>query len=186
MISYIKGKIISKSADHLIIVTGGLGYKVYVTTAIVSDLSLGDEIELYLYHHVKEDGQSLYGFAREDELRFYELLITVSGVGPKSALNILASAKLDDLKAAIASGDADPLVRVSGIGRKTAERLIVELKNKVDFLASAAVGGNASGDELEALIGLGYSAAQARNALSKVDKSITDSGERLRQALKYL
>ena len=186
MLSYIKGQVLERRAGYCIVLAGSLGYKIFIGTSLVEKSTPGSIAEFYLYHQVKEDGQALFGFATLAELEFFELLISVSGVGPKSGLNIMSSARLDDLKSAIASGDHAPLTRVSGIGAKTAQRLVIELKGKVDWLETAAVGTSVLGDELEALIGLGYSREQARLALSNVDSSLTDSSERLRQALRNL
>jgi Holliday junction DNA helicase RuvA len=146
----------------------------------------GAIVEVFVYHQIKEDGQALFGFASIEELEFFELLISVSGVGPKSGLNIMSSSRLSDLKGAIAAGDHAPLTKVSGIGAKTAQRLVIELKNKVDWLEPLAGTGSALGEELEALMGLGYSREQARQALAAVPTDITDSSERLRQALRNL
>jgi len=185
MLAYIEGKILTKRDNYIIVVSGGLGYKIFVAPKLAGELN--DTAALYLYHQVKEDGQALYGFKTVAELEFFELLLSVSGIGPKSALAILAMAPINELKSAIALGDHSLLTRVSGIGAKTAERLVVELKNKVDYLAPAdGETGQTRGEELEALVALGYSLAEARQALSQVDKTITDSGERIRQALRLL
>ncbi|NCN25391.1 Holliday junction branch migration protein RuvA [Candidatus Falkowbacteria bacterium CG10_big_fil_rev_8_21_14_0_10_37_14] len=185
MLAFIKGKIIEKRLGFVIVLTAGLGYKINIGTDLSSTLAIGEEAEIYLYHQVKEDGVALYGFAKLEELEFFELLISVSGVGPRSGLNILSSARMNDLKSAIASGDSVPLVKVSGIGKKTAERLIVELKNKMDVIYDSVGGVVAGSEELEALMGLGYSAIEARNALQKTEVNASPS-DRLRQALQYL
>lgn len=185
MLAYIKGQIIERRPGYVIVLAGGLGYKVVVGVDLAECLLPGGTAELYLYHQVKEDGHALFGFATIEELEFFELLISVSGIGPRSGLNIMSSGRLNDLKAAIASGDHAPLNRVSGIGPKTAQRLVIELKGKVDYLAPSA-GETVFGEELEALMGLGYSREQARSALLKVDPSITDSADRLRASLRNL
>jgi Holliday junction DNA helicase RuvA len=185
MLAYISGKILVKRENYIIVVVNNIGYKIFVAPKLISDL--GSEAELYLYQQVKEDGTALYGFKTIEELEFFELLLTVSGIGPKSALAILSVASVEELKSAIALGNHDILTKVSGVGAKTAERLVMELKNKVDYLAPA-VGSSSQvrGEELEALAALGYSLAQAREALGRVGPDITDSGERLKAALKYL
>lgn len=186
MLAYIKGKIIDRRAGYLIVENAGLGYKVWINTDLSARLINETTVELWLYHQVKEDDQALYGFSTPDELNFFELLISVSGVGPKSALNILASARIADLKASIATGDHLPLTRVSGIGKKTAERLVIELRGKVDYLATAADFGDSTiTEDLEALVALGYSPNQAREALKKIDRSASPQS-RLKEALKYL
>lgn len=185
MLAYIGGKILVKRENYIIVVVNDIGYKIFVAPKLISELV--GEAELYLYQQVKEDGTALYGFKTIGELEFFELLLTVSGIGPKSALAILSLAKIDEIKEAIALGKADLLTTVSGIGRKTAERLVVELKNKIGHLVSGdTLGGEARGDELEALVSLGYSLSQARESLGKVDSGITDSGDRIREALKYI
>lgn len=186
MLSYISGKILAKRENYLMVVNNGLGYKIFVAPKIIADL--GETAELYLYQQVKEDGTALFGFKTLAELEFFELLLSVSGVGPKSALAILSLANVEELKSAIANSDVAILTRVSGIGQKTAERLVLELRNKVDYLAPLD-GLNASqsrSEELEALVSLGYSASQAREALGQVDKAITDSGERIKTALRWI
>ena len=185
MLAYISGKILLKRDHYIIVTTNGLGYKIFVAPKLVTELST--DAELYLYQQVKEDGTALFGFKTPGELEFFELLLTVSGIGPKSALGILSLAKIEEIKEAIALGNADLLTTVSGIGRKTAERLVVELKNKINHLATGdTLGTDARGEELEALVSLGYSLTQARESLSKVNTEVTDSGERIRQALKNI
>ena len=186
MIAYLQGKIINSGVGFVVILVSGVGYKVFTSEPLALALSAAGTAEVFVYQQIKEDSQALYGFTTPAELEFFELLLTVSGVGPKSALGIMNSAKLADLQAAMAAGDAGSLRQVAGIGQKTAERLIVELRNKLNWLAPTDGTVIAYGDELEALVSLGYSTAQARQALSKILATSTDSGERIRQALKYL
>lgn len=185
MLSYIKGKIIAKIKDDLIIESGDLGYRISVTPALLAEVKPGIEIELYLHEAARENSIEHYGMKTLDELDLFESLLSVSGVGPKSALAFLSLSSVASLRSAIAHGEADKLTQVSGIGRKTAERVILELKNKVGDISISdnEVGGS---DEIAALIALGYSATQARDALAKVDASVVDSGERIRQALKNI
>jgi len=175
----------------LIVETGAIGYQVFVTAGMWADTNRGDAIALYLHHNVKEDAQDLYGFKQFAELEFFKLLISISGVGPKSALGVLALASVAEITSSIAQGDPSLLNKVSGIGKKTAERIVLELKNKIASLAPIEGGRfagtmNANSDEIDALIALGYSLQQAREALNLVDKKITDSGERIRAALKRI
>jgi len=188
MIAYLSGTILNKGRGFVILLNNGIGYKIFISAALHADVSLGQKIEFYLHHHIKEDAQNLYGFKEFSELEFFQLLISVSGVGPKSALGVLAIANVSDLKSSIAQGDPSLLNKVSGIGKKTAERLVLELKNKIDYLSPALSGEtgasiNASSDEIDALVALGYSLQQAREALQNVDSDIKDSGERIRKAL---
>jgi len=173
-----------KRGSYLIIAVNDIGYKVFVAPRLISEL--GEAAELYLYQQVKEDGTALFGFKTLEELEFFELLISVSGIGPKSALAILSVAGVEELKSAIALGNYELLTKVSGVGAKTAQRLVVELKNKVDYLAPLAGGGASKGEELEALVALGYSLPQARAALNQVASDIADSGERIKAALRML
>lgn len=187
MLAHIRGKILENRQSYVVIENNGLGYKVWVNADLAATLTRDTEANLWLFHHIKEDGQSLYGFSSFEELNFFELLISVSGVGPKSALNILSAAKINDLKIAIAMGDHAPLVKVSGIGKKTAERLVIELREKVDCLPAVNNDVNHSSallEEIEALMALGYNANQAREALRQV-KSET-SQERIREALRII
>lgn len=191
MISYLKGKIKNKGNGFIILEINNIGYQVFVNPAMYADLDIGAEVEFYIHQHVKEDILDLYGFKSIEELELFELLLSISGIGPKSALGVLTIAKVQDVKDSIAQGDSSLLTKVSGIGKKTAERVVLELKEKVGSLANGAKGAsiNISGqasDEIDALMALGYSATQAREALQKIDKNITDSGERIRQALKNI
>lgn len=188
MISYLKGKVIFKLKDRIIIEVNNIGYAVFLNDAFLQAVKEGSLQEVFTYQHVKEDILALYGFKTLSELEFFNLLLSVSGIGPKSALSILAIASLDDIKESIVREDPHLLVQVSGVGKKTAERLILELKDKV-----YKMGGNYDLsepnlvlDEIEALIALGYSNSEAREALKKLDSSISDSSERIRQALKNL
>lgn len=189
MIAFIKGKIIAKSPSYLIIAAANVGYKVYVNPAFYAEASLADELELFTYQHVREDSLDLYGFPKLSDLDLFEMLLSVSGVGPKSALNVMAMDDSENLKAAIMQGDSALLTKVSGIGRKTAERVVLELKEKIAKL-EGPLGAQpsilAASDEIDALMALGYSLIQAREALSRVDKSITDSSKRVKQALKEM
>ena len=190
MLAFIHGTIKAKGQGFVIVETGGLGYQVFVNAALYAELSLGDAADIYLHHHVREDADELYGFQHFAALEFFKLLIGISGVGPKSAQGVLAMANLDELKASIAAGDPSLLNKVSGIGKKTAERIVLELRSKVDSLAPMAAGtaggAAAHSDEIDALVGLGYSLQQAREALGAVDASVTDSSERIRAALRGL
>lgn len=190
MLAYITGTILTKGHGFVIVRSADLGYQVFVNAACFADVAVGQTVEFYLHHHVKEDAQDLYGFRGFGELEFFKLLISISGVGPKSALGVLAMASVDDIKSSIAQGDPSLLNKVSGIGKKTAERIVLELKSKIDKLApmdgDVRSGINANSDEIDALIALGYSLAQAREALQSVDASITESGARIRAALTKL
>ncbi|MBT4723041.1 Holliday junction branch migration protein RuvA [Candidatus Falkowbacteria bacterium] len=189
MLSYIKGQVKLKTEQFLIVENAGIGYKVYVSADLLLELKVGDEVELYTYQHVREDALMLFGFKNYDQLQLFELLISISGVGPKTALGVFAVAEPADIKSAIVNEDASVLKKVSGIGAKTAERIVLELKNKVtgdfgEIKTKEELSGDV--DSIEALVSLGYSANDAREALKQVDKTITNPSDKVREALKYL
>jgi len=190
MIAYLKGKIIAKPNNYLILETGGVGYQVFAGENFLAEIKIGEAVELYIHHRVREEASDLYGFKNLDDLNLFELLLSVSGVGPKSALAVLSLANSDDIKEAIVRGDASLLTKVSGIGKKTAERLVLELKNKVMRVSTGTslVGGssNGLGDELDALMSLGYAMNEAREALNLVEPAITSTSGRVKAALKHL
>jgi Holliday junction DNA helicase RuvA len=192
MIAYLKGKLINKGKNFIIIDVDNIGYQIFVSPIMYAELTIGDRSEIYTHHYIREDAESLYGFKNLEELEMFELLLSISGVGPKSALGVLSIAKVEDIKSSIARGDATMLTKVSGIGRKTAERIVLDLRDKVASLGGSAFGGVSGGDtslnsdEIDALISLGYSIQQARDALRQVDPKIIKPGERIRGALKIL
>lgn len=190
MIAYLKGKIIYKGNTLIILENNNIGYKIFLGEESFNEVSLFEEREFFIYHQVKEDASDLYGFKNSFDLELFELLISVSGVGPKSALGILNMAGGADIKEAILSGDAASLTKVSGIGKKTAERLVLELKTKIMRLSDSKELLNTSisfgADEIDALISLGYSLVEARSALKEIDPKIKDSGERVKAALKKI
>lgn len=192
MIAYLRGKVINKSAGYAIVETGGLGYQVFAGEKLLADLHVGEEAALYTHHQVREDASDLYAFKSLADLELFEALLTVSGVGPKSALGVISMAAVEDVREAIIRGDASLLTKVSGIGQKTAERIVLELKSKMLRVAGAGAvlaGGSSDcsgSDEIDALMSLGYSLGDARAALNLVDPSLTDSGERVKAALKKM
>jgi Holliday junction DNA helicase RuvA len=180
MISYLKGTILEKGLTYIILENGGIGYKVFVTPDALQ-MKIGDGAAFFIYYKVSDDGQSLFGLPDFETLQFFELLITVSGVGPKVALAILSSAPVDAVRQAIFNQDAGMFTRISGIGLKTAEKIIVELKNKVAGGKSPA----ASSEVFDALLALGYNQREVREAVNKID-SAKPQGEQLKQALQML
>ena len=133
MIAYLKGKIIYKTLNHLVLEVNGVGYQIFVGENFLNELRLDTETEIYIHHVVREDASDLYGFKTREDKDLFEILLTVSGVGPKSGLGVLSLSSAGDIKEAIVRGDANLLTKVSGIGKKTAERIVLELKNKVLF-----------------------------------------------------
>jgi Holliday junction DNA helicase RuvA len=183
MIAYLKGTILEKGLTYIILENQGIGYSVFVTPEILEN-KIGDQIAVYTYHKVSDDGQSLFGLPDFTTLQFFELLITVSGVGPKVALAILSATRVDSIKQAIATQDAAIFTRISGVGTKTAERIILELKSKVGALESAP-GLSGSNEVFEALLALGYSQKEVRDAMNKLESGLPQQ-EQLKQSLKLL
>lgn len=187
MISQLSGTVAYRGTDSIVLQVGGIGYKVYATLDTITGLPESAETTIWTHLAVRENALDLYGFLVRDELKFFELLLGVSGIGPKSALNIMGIAHIETLRAAIAEGDASHLTKVSGIGKKTAEKIVLELREKIgsmDLQMSSV--GHADADALEALHALGYSLTEARDTLRHVPHNVTGSNERLREALRIL
>lgn len=184
MIGYLKGTLIHQDLKSIILDVNGVGYKIHTNTANL-DVNKNKELEFWTYLAVRETALDLYGFATKEELDFFELLITVSGIGPKSAIGILSVASLSNLKHAISTGDTSHLTKVSGIGKKNAEKIVIELKDKLENInfEGASISGDV--DALEALKSLGYGEREAREALKKVSDA-KDTGEKVKKALKLL
>jgi Holliday junction DNA helicase RuvA len=188
VIAELEGRVSRLSPTHLVVMVGGVGYRVAVTPSTVERATHSrDHMRLLVHTVVRDDAIDLYGFAAEDELDLFELLLTVSGVGPKTALGIIGGAAVDVLREGLASGDAAYLTKVAGVGKKQAERLVLELKGKVGSLGASPVSGTAGGgaDAVEALAALGCSDADARAAVAKQDRSLS-AEEIVRRALKEL
>lgn len=185
MIGSIRGKITLKTDKFLIVETGGVGYRVSVSPdALSRTKKLGEEILLWIHTHVREDILDLYGFLEISELEFFEMLISVSGIGPKGALSILSTTTIETLKTAVRTGDTGYLTKISGIGRKTAEKIVIELRDKL----GKDTEGNSLREEmdaLEALKSLGYSQNEAREALKEVDAKLSTNAK-IKEALKIL
>jgi holliday junction DNA helicase RuvA len=189
MLYSVRGRVALKEGNFAVVEAAGLGIKLFASKETLKALpAAGQETKLFAHLYVREDIFDLYGFGTAEELTFFEMLISVSGIGPKSALSILDIAPLAELSAAIKEGRPDLLTRASGIGRKTAERVIVELKSKVQSAHSSVVVEKmeTDADLLEALVGLGYRRDEARAALSRIDPKIIGMEERLKAALKIL
>lgn len=187
MIAQLEGKMVGMRGNGVILMVGGVGYYVFVSTYTLGKLAGREEVLLHIHTHVREDQLNLFGFLDEEELHMFELLISVSGIGPKMGLSILSIADIKTIRLAIVNKDPSLLTRVSGVGKKTAEKLIVELQNKVTAVAGDNDGDAAAGqDALEALTSLGYTVTQAREALKQVPVEVTDVSARIRAALKTL
>jgi Holliday junction DNA helicase RuvA len=189
MIAYLEGKIIYSTDKFIIINTGGTGYKVSVTPETILICKEIENISLYIYTAVRENSIDLFGFQNAEELSFFELLLDVSGIGPRSALGIIALAPISTIKRAIATGDVSYLNKVSGIGKKTAEKIIIELRDKLkNYKESGDTPSilREEGDILEALKSLGYSQNEARDALKQVSSSLEGTNARIKEALRIL
>jgi Holliday junction DNA helicase RuvA len=185
MIGHLKGTVIHSDLKSLILDVSGVGYKIYTNTTVL-DKNKEKTLELWTYLAVRETALDLYGFETKDELDFFELLISVSGIGPKSAMGILSIATLQNLRHAISTGDTSHLTKVSGIGKKNAEKIVIELKDKLGGLSidmSHSIKGDV--DALEALQSLGYGEREVREALKKVVDA-KDTGDKVKKALKLL
>jgi len=190
MIAGLHGKLESVGSDWAIIDVGGIGFQVYMPTSTLSLLgAIGEEVKLYTHLHLREDNATLYGFASTDELGLFESLINVSGLGPRLALAMLSAMSVDKLTMAIATGSSDLLTVIPGIGKKMAERLILELKEKIGagwITTPAAQLAQENTDVLAALTSLGYSAAEANRAVATLPPSSDLSlEERIKLALQY-
>lgn len=187
MIAYLDGKIELKTDKFVIVNVNGVGYKVYCSIATLEKLgNKGDQAKLFIHLYPRENLLDLYGFLSYEELEFFEMLISISGIGPKASLAVLSIASLKELKASIASGQVGLLTKVSGIGKKTAERVILELRSKI-LVPGRDVRQLVSDDEtMDALVSLGYTRRQAKEALSKVPAKIKEVENRIKEALKIL
>ncbi|MDQ5950640.1 MAG: holliday junction helicase RuvA [Patescibacteria group bacterium] len=186
MIRYLKGKIIDKSEKFLVLETGGIGYKIFVTGETLESLKEASISELWIYHVIREDASDLFGFTLKEDLSFFELLIGISGIGPKTAIGILSVATTTTLKKAVVTGDVSHIVKVSGISKKVADKIVLELKGKIkDADEESIYGHKEEVDALEALKSLGYSHKDAREALKDMPSNLSTS-ERIKEALKIL
>jgi len=185
MITQLRGTIVEKDPEYCILDVHGVGYRVFVTPETLAHTPEDKELTLWTHLAIRETSQDLYGFLSREDLVFFELLIGISGVGPKSALGILGMADVATLTAAISENDTSYLTKVSGIGAKSAQKIVLELSDKVGKLSS-----NGSlkedADAIDALAAMGYSITEARDALKEVPKDVIGASARLTSALKLL
>lgn len=197
MISYIRGILFDKGTDHAVIECSGVGFKIFTSyTSLTHEKAVkGSEVVFYTHMYIKEGIMDLYGFVTKEELELFELLISVAGVGAKGALAVLSAMNPSKLSLVIASGDAASIKKAPGIGNKIAQRIILELKDKIkseSFISSntdafadvVPVSSNEREEAVNALIALGYSGAEAKNAVSKVSADTVE--DIIKQALKSL
>lgn len=190
MIGYLSGTVKAVHKNYLIIAVDGVGYRVFVTPGLLLSTEAGKPISVFTHTYVREDQLTLYGFSSIAELDLFELLIGVSGVGPKGALSVLSSDDLNNIKTGILSEDITIFTKVSGIGKKTGERLILELKDKIAEDDSDLVGRSSSLGEAEevmdVLLALGYSRTEARKAIAAIPKGLSEQEDQVREALRSL
>ena len=191
MIASLEGIIDAVSKDGLIVNVNGIGFKVTVTTSVLSEMGItGREVKLYTHFHVREDDMSLFGFGSLDELKLFETLISVSGLGPKTGMAMLSAMNADQVAMAIASGSVETLTTIPGIGKKTADRLILELKDKVGGVMISTPAGRAAqenADVVSALVSLGYSVQETTKAVNALPSGKKLSlEEKVKLTLQYL
>ncbi|MCL2037451.1 Holliday junction branch migration protein RuvA [Candidatus Saccharibacteria bacterium] len=191
MIAFVNGKIIEKFQNSIVVDVGGIGYEVQVAAGDYERATPDDEVKFYTYHHVREQSEELFGFSTLTAKRLFELLITVQGVGPKAALAILSLGDSEVVRSAIASADVVFIARASGVGKKTAERVTVDLRDKVGAatyvptrdIETRALQNFAGDEALDALMALGFTLADATAALADVSRD-KSTAERVKLALK--
>lgn len=187
MIAHVSGDVVEKFAGSLIVDVSGVGYEVQVSTGDYDAVTLDKKIKLYTYHHVSENAENLYGFSTLSAKKLFELLITVQGVGPKAGLSILSLGTSEQVRNAIANGDSSYVTKAVGVGKKTADRVIVDLSDKVGlptkYEMKTQTEIDMTDEALEALMALGYTLADATKALEGVDVKLPTAA-RVREALK--
>ena len=197
MIAFVRGTAVDMTENSVIVEAGGIGYEIYMTGTDLSQIHMGEEVKIHTYFNVREDAMQLYGFRSKDDLQMFRLLLGVNGVGPKAAVGVLAGITADELRFAILSDDVKTLSKAPGIGKKTAQKLILELKDKMKLedafelklaheqeKAVAGLGEISDGrqESVEALVALGYSSTDALRAVRKVTDVAPDDVEGLLKA----
>jgi holliday junction DNA helicase RuvA len=189
VIASLQGKVASTARDHIVLVTGGVGYKVFVPYPTLEKIDSSHEAFLHTVLIVREDSMTLFGFATPAEREIFEILLTVNGIGPRLALAILSTLSIDSLKNAVISERAEILTRVPGIGKKSAQKVLIELKDKLKLSLDTAPAGifeDTNSDVLDALVALGYSIVEAQTAIQSLPSNTPDDvEERIRLALQY-
>ena len=199
MIAFVKGILSEIGEGEVVVDCGSLGYEINVPSSVTGAVRIGSEVKLYTFLNVREDEMSLFGFLDQDSLSMFKLLITISGIGPKGALGVLSVMSVSDLRFAVLAGDAKSISRAPGIGQKTAQRIVMELKDKVSISDSFDSSGNvgsaaaltgeessAKSDAIIALTELGFSSSDALRAVSKVEIAGRSANQILKDALKAL
>ncbi|MBI2617795.1 Holliday junction branch migration protein RuvA [Candidatus Gottesmanbacteria bacterium] len=187
MINYLEGTVKFKNFNSLILFTHGVGYKVFVPPHIVADSQLNQEISLFIFTYVKEDALDLYGFATPDDLALFELFLTISGIGPKTAVSVFSN-KSERIKEAIVKGDVEFFMTVPRLGRKNAQKIIIELRPKLGSIGilNLAEESGETKEILDALKTFGFSATEAKEAVKSLRDVHGTTSDKIRQALKFL
>lgn len=186
MISHITGTVLDTKDRSIVLDVHGIGYTVWTTSNIIEKAHEGSSMKLWTHLVVREDAQTLYGFIDKDERDFFELLISISGIGPKTALGILNVSSVQNIRKAVSTGDTSHLTQVSGVGKKLADKIVLELKGKFGAEESDGVSLRDEVDAIEALKSLGFGQKDAREALKQVDSTHTSTSDRVKKALKIL
>lgn len=190
MISKLTGKIAHIDTKYIVLDVNGVGYKIAITSDSMNKLTgINKDMSFWTYLAIRENAMDLYGFINLSELNFFELLITISGIGPKTALGILNATTIQSLQTAIHTSDSSHLTKVSGIGKKMADKIVLELKDKIDLISHTPESESAMRDDadvIEALKALGYRDNESREALKKIDKTLKNTGSKVKAALKIL
>ena len=187
MIAKIEGVVWDSNDKFITVGVGGIGFKIYATMEVKEIAQKGKNISLFTHLVVREDALDLYGFTTEEELKFFEMIISISGIGPKTAVNVLNISSVTALKRAISTGDTTHLTKVSGIGKKIAEKMVLELKDKVETTGDENdITLRDQVDAVETLKALGYTQNDSRRALQEVDTKIIKTSDRVKAALKIL
>ncbi len=187
MIYHLKGILANKNNKFIVLDVGGIGYKVFMPLLSFSKLpAIGGETKIFIHYHLRDSTTELYGFLSEEELDFFEKIISISGVGPKSALGIMDIDSVKNLKIAISSGKAELLNQATGIGKKTAERIVLELKQKFSSTEEATIRLEKDLDLEQAIVSLGYRKSEIKKAISSLPEELEDFSSRLKEALRIL
>lgn len=189
MIALLRGSVILKHPAFLIIDVKGVGYKVYVANGLLSTIAQGDQVTLFIHTYVRDDALELYGFLTEEDLRIFELLISVSGVGCKSALGVFSVGDRSSIVNAVVAGDVGFFTAVPRLGKKNGQKIIIELKNKlggIEDLDLSATESTERGEAISALLSFGYSRREAESAVGRLKGESLKTEEIIRQALKQL
>ncbi|MCS7221055.1 MAG: Holliday junction branch migration protein RuvA [Anaerolineae bacterium] len=186
MIAWLEGRVLGRGKDYLIIQVGGMGFKAFAPAPLLAQARVGEMVTVHTHLHIRENELALFAFSSEEELAMFELLITVSGVGPRTALAALSAMAVDSLRMAITQEQPELLARIPGIGKRTAQKIVMELKDKlpaVEIPEGLATLTEADLQVVDALTALGYSVVEAQRAVQRLPREVTDVEERLRMAL---